>query len=110
MFANDEKNGTGRLICENGDFYEGLFLANQCNGQGVYVKKSDDMVYEGEFKFNKFHGMGKETHKDGTFYHGNYKNGLKDGVGDFKFSDGTRITGAFRDGEVCGKAKFYRGN
>lgn len=108
MWDNDQKNGNGRLILENGDYFEGNFVDNEVKGKGFYIRKRDKMLYDGEFKNNKFHGIGREEYPDGTVYNGSYQDGKKHGVGSLEFGDGSKVTGTFVDGDVNGRGKIYK--
>ncbi len=76
-FANDEKNGKGKIKYANGDVYDGSFVDNKFEGQGTYTFKTGD-YYTGEWKNFNRNGYGKEyikannstregTWKDGVF-------------------------------------------
>lgn len=49
----------GRLIHNTGDAYEGEFVEDQPNGEGVYYKQ-DGAFYVGHWENNKKDGYGKE--------------------------------------------------
>ena len=59
---------------------------------GGYVEGSDD-VFEGEFKNNFRHGVGRYAYETGDVYEGHYANDTRDGKGVYFFANG--------DGERC---------
>jgi len=59
--------------------YEGDFIDNEFEGNGVYYLDNGN-YYEGQFKKGKFNGYGKEYDKDGKILReGKYINGNLDG-------------------------------
>ncbi len=46
-----------------------------------YIFFSSKEKYEGLWKDDKMHGIGKYTYKDGSIYTGEFKYGLKNGLG-----------------------------
>ncbi len=46
------------------------------NGFGIYIFSSKEK-YEGLWKDDKMHGIGKYTYRDGSIYTGEFKYGLK---------------------------------
>ena len=49
-------------------------------GKGIYKSKNYTQ-YTGEWKEDKFHGVGLLRFPDGSFYNGDWHEGLKCGVG-----------------------------
>ena len=72
---NDLKHGTGTLIMENGETYEGKWASGLMHGFGRYTFSNGD-VYTGCFDKNKPNGHGKrEYHYSGNIYEGQWKDG-----------------------------------
>ena len=59
-------HGRGVLRLENGDKYEGDFVAGRMHGVGRYVA-TDGSIYLGEFRDGLRHGLGKLTLVEGAF-------------------------------------------
>jgi hypothetical protein len=57
--VHNEVTGQGRLICSNGDYYEGEFRNNNAHGHGKYHQGK--VMLEGEFQDNLPHGTAIET-------------------------------------------------
>jgi hypothetical protein len=55
----------------------------------------DGSIYEGDFKDDKFEGVGKFVWKAGNVYIGNWKEGKMYGIGEFKHRDGHILQGQF---------------
>lgn len=93
------------------------------NCYGKYTD-SEGGTYEGEWRSNKFHGLGKLTSADGTtisgefqegelngyaifkgadrsVYHGEWKNGVMHGYGKLVANNGTAMEGMFQDGKIA---------
>lgn len=74
----------------NGDKYEGEWLNDDKNGQGVYYYANGD-VYEGEWMNGKLNGRGNEgikrvgklTEAGGEYYDGFWVEDKKEGEGTF---------------------------
>ena len=65
------------------------------NGYGRYHHSDGTSYYEGEWKDDKHHGLGKEVWNDGAIYEGQYSHGFKNGYGNFKWQDGSYFVGFF---------------
>lgn len=99
------RSGKGSITWQNGDSYEGDFLADKLSGYGVYTFKSGD-VYEGEFLDGKKHGRGKYTSFDGSYYDGEFENDLRHGKGKLVTGDGGVYEGEFASGVKSGKGVY----
>lgn len=64
-FDKDVFNGPGNLYIPCGDFFKGVWKEGVIDGQGIYVNK-DQIKYEGGWKDNLQHGYGVENWPDGT--------------------------------------------
>ena len=74
-FVNNKLNGNGILdFLIEGHKYEGQFIDNEINGYGIFKWKNGD-VYEGEMKAGKMHGKGKYIFKSGQIIEGNFVDG-----------------------------------
>ena len=129
-------HGSGRLEWPDGRVYEGNFVANRIEGQGIMrwterhrapnmsskVKISEDSnqnVYKGSFVSGQFHGKGELCFATGEKYQGSFANGRFHGHGEFVDSAGAghddestcfRICGSWKAGAPDGLVEIdYRG-
>lgn len=75
--------------------YFGEVLGNQANGKGTKFDLDGNMIYQGDFKSNKYDGYGILRYPDGARYEGNFKNGQKEGYGTYYHTSGVSYTGTF---------------
>ena len=89
--------------------YEGHFKDYEMHGKGKLIGLGDyGFIYEGNFEFDKFYGMGSFTDKNkGWIFKGNFHAGeIEDGS--LTESDGQKYVGKFSDwNEIEGQGKFY---
>ena len=110
-FQNDEFNGTGLFINEQGNYYFGEWKNNKCSGNGSIIIKGQ-LNYEGQFKNGKKEGYGEEKYQDGEIYKGQFSDGQKNGKGVYFFSEGTKYEGNFKNSkfEGYGEISCVNGN
>lgn len=104
-FTNDEFNGTGLFITEQGDYYFGQWKNGLYDGYGSLIV-GKKLVYRGFFKNGKKEGYGEETYPDGDYYDGVFYDGQKNGRGQYLFSDGSNYLGYFRNSKYNGYGKI----
>jgi len=63
------------------------------------------MVYEGEFKDDKFNGKGKLTRNNGEFYEGEFKEDKMCGRGKYNWPSGQVYEGEWKDDNKNGRGK-----
>ena len=100
-FKNEEFNGTGLFINEQGDYYFGQWKNGNCDGFGNLIigKK---LAYRGFFKNGKKEGFGEEKTNEGDYYNGAFFEGEKNGKGEYFFPDGSKYQGNFRNSKYSG--------
>ncbi len=54
--VNGKKHGKGKLLFEDGAFYEGEFKHDQINGKGTLYYQENQPAYEGFWVNGQFHG------------------------------------------------------
>lgn len=101
---NGVKTGYGELKT-GGQIARGEYTDNNLNGQGHYVWQ-DGMVYEGGFKNHKMHGMGKQRLPDGRKYEGGFVHGKKEGHGVFEWPDNKCYDGEWFRGQQHGNGTY----
>ena len=90
----------------NQDIYEGEFKENNITGTGFYTWSNKD-TYLGTFINGKMEGKGLYRWPDGGEYYGEYKNNIKEGLGKFKWANGKIYEGPFRLGKPHGSGKLF---
>jgi hypothetical protein len=84
-FAQDFYDGAGVLVSqEKGVKYSGQWSQGKMEGHGLLCKSeeiSEDWKYNGQFRDNRRHGLGRCEWSDGRWYEGEWKLGQPDGVG-----------------------------
>ena len=88
-FLNDMPNGNGVLICRQNDSKKDVYIGEITDGikygygkQYVYENEQYILEYIGNWKNDKYNGLGVYYHKNGNkFYEGHFVNGLPQGDG-----------------------------
>lgn len=99
-----ERHGTGKMLYDNGGWYEGQwnYGAMSGSGTGKLIYNDGAASYEGEFKDGKRHGQGTYTYSNGAVYKGAWANGVKHGTGTMYYSSGGWYTGGWENDERVG--------
>ena len=105
----ESKHGFGRLSCQDGSSYEGLWRYGQRHGQGKQIY-ADGSIYQGEWKADKKHGKGEQNYENGDHYDGDWQDGLRHGKGKFLWSKGSSYDGDWKHGRKHGKGKYQYAN
>lgn len=79
-FKNNRFNGLSKLICLNGDTYEGYMFNGVKQGRGK-IFWADGSSFEGTFQKDKKYGYGVYKYENGDVYSGNFKDDMRDGYG-----------------------------
>eukprot|EP00419_Tripos_fusus_P004911 CAMPEP_0172688812 /NCGR_PEP_ID=MMETSP1074-20121228/22677_1 /TAXON_ID=2916 /ORGANISM="Ceratium fusus, Strain PA161109" /LENGTH=280 /DNA_ID=CAMNT_0013508521 /DNA_START=6 /DNA_END=845 /DNA_ORIENTATION=- len=90
---------------DTGAMYEGEWRGEEKHGIGKLIF-SDGSRYEGTFEADRKHGRGKYTYSNGSTYEGEWRNELQDGHGIERLADGSCFEGQFRAGDKSGQGKF----
>ena len=107
---NNKLNGYCRVIDINKKIIkEGKYVDNVLEGYGKVLIDNGD-YYEGNFKNGKFDGKGNYIWYNGDVFEGEYKNGLKNGKGVFKWVNGDIYKGEFKNGKIMNKGKLIKEN
>jgi hypothetical protein len=107
--------GSGRVIYENKEIYEGDFVDGVRIGKGSYTYENGDF-YSGGFDENRKHGLGQleyrrksaeaDTESQPCSYHGYFANGAKHGQGTFRYSNGDIYSGEWSKGKKHGQGTY----
>ena len=124
-----QMHGIGRLTYANGNVYEGSFVLDKPNGNGVLSLRNENGIYEGEFVNGLRYGTGKyvcpsyvyegswvNDQKNGPgriiytelneTYDGEWFEDQKSGVGRYTYPDGSFYIGSYKDNQRQGQGKF----
>src|SRR5579859_6594499 len=63
------------------------------------------LIYEGEWKDDKWHGNGKAAFPNGDMYEGEFTDGKQTGYGKYVWKDGTMYEGQWKDDKQHGNGK-----
>lgn len=109
------KQGIGKLLLPNGDYYNGEFKNDKMDGHGEYIW-ADGERYNGNYKENMMHGYGEYYWEDGSYFAGNYAEDKWDGYGEYHGADGETYKGYFKNDKKDGYGEahyndggFYKG-
>lgn len=94
FYIADQPNREGVFYFQNGDYYKGNFQDGKFHGQGEYVGK-DGMRSVGQWKNNKKNGNIHEIFDNVEEFEGQYEDGVRSGEGVLQFPDGSKYTGSF---------------
>lgn len=97
-------DGMGYVIYKNKELFEGIFDYGD-TVYGRYISKKGD-VYEGEMKFNRFHGFGELKMHNGTVFRGRFKFGKKCGLGTLSTLNKGEYIGQFSKDKKNGFGKI----
>jgi serine/threonine protein kinase len=114
QIKDNQLNGCGILIDDDGDKYQGIFTNSQLNGKGVLELKKPGYKYKGTFERHKFHGEGTYTFPNSE-YRGNFEEGNPNAKGTLRFKIKDYhikyIEGHFNNSFSDGKGKIiYKNN
>ena len=118
-WKRNKEHGKGTLMTADRKrvIYKGEWERGRMHGQGVYYYHQDDHFssrrkeepseeqcsrYEGDFKENARHGVGRYVLPDGSVYEGDWRENLMSGRGTFKWVDGSTYVGSWKDGKRHG--------
>ncbi len=83
-FYDGIPHGEGRMITNQGIYYEGQVFEGQADGQGRLCNDLKGYNYEGKWKKDAPEGFGKESWTGTSEYEGDFINGAKSGTGFYR--------------------------
>ena len=99
--------GNGSIIHVDAEMmYEGQFVYNRPHGKGRYIWGYYCEAYEGDFFDGVMDGIGTYYFASGTKYHGQWVNGKKQGKGKFIFANGDIYDGDIANDKMHGFGTF----
>ena len=111
FIKNNNFEGFGKYIWENGEYYIGQWLDGLRHGKGIIYYKNDSIKYEGDFVNDKYEGNGKYIYGNGDYYIGQWLNDLKHGKGTIYYKNNSiKYEGGFVNGKLEGYGKYIYEN
>ena len=107
-YRNSLKEGYGKCIYENSNYYIGEWKNGLRNGKGVIYNKKGEIIYKGNFKNDKYNGYGEYFYEDGKYYIGQWENGERNGKGILYYENNKiQYEGDFKDDKFNGYGKYF---
>ncbi|MDA7546746.1 hypothetical protein N8870_07910, partial [Alphaproteobacteria bacterium] len=100
---------TNKRIFTSDNIYEGEYRNNKRHGIGKYTDYYSN-VYEGEWKNSQKNGLGAFKGINNDFYIGEWKDDYYDGFGIYIYPNGDSYEGYWLEGKIEGIGKFYYAN
>jgi len=66
-------------------------------------KEFNNVIYEGQFKDDVYHGFGRFIYTNGNYYIGNWQMGKRSGRGKFVDMNGKTYSGLWQNSKLVGK-------
>jgi len=97
-------NGQGTYTDpESGQVYVGKFVDFKREGEGILYTDTNQKIYEGGWKNNKYHGFGWYYMRGQKRYEGNWENGMRNGEGiSYTASGEEEYNGLWKDNSRVG--------
>ncbi|MGL6107216.1 hypothetical protein [Romboutsia sp.] len=108
-FINEKRNGFGVCIFNNKERYEGLWKDDKMHCVGKYTY-NDGSVYSGDFKHGLIEGMGRYRYANEEIYKGYFINNKRNGKGSLYYRDGSKYIGMWENDAQCGEGKLTKPN
>ena len=107
-FKDNMKEGLGKFIFKNEEYFIGQFERDKFNGKGIIFYKNNKIKFEGEFKKGLKYGKGKEYYPNNKIkYDGNFVNDNYNGEGKLIERNGYSYIGQWIDGKKNGRGVLY---
>lgn len=105
------RHGKGLFIWTNGQRYEGDWLDDRPQGQGR-LRFANGNVWEGAVEAGVPTGEGRMVYASGDSYTGRMQQGIPEGRGNYEWLSGQRFEGEWRNGLAHGQGtlRFANGN
>ena len=108
-WVDNQRDGYGEEIFEDGSHYKGNFKKNERDGDGIYIW-SDGTQYKGNFKNSLIEGKGTINYVDGRSYQGFWKENKFHGYGIHKWGNGNYYDGCYSLGVKNGDGVYCWSN
>jgi hypothetical protein len=98
-------SGSGKVVWDNGDSYDGSLVKGQRQGEGQFVWASGQR-YSGTWEQDQPRGQGQMQFTNGNRYQGRVEDGLPEGQGVMKYASGDEFTGQLKRGSPNGRGVY----
>ena len=106
--AEVKPDGKRTITYDDGSKYEGKCVDGMAEGRGDLYNPEGRLVYRGNWKGDKYNGIGTYFYEDGKKYIGQFLNGKFNGEGIKYYADGSlQYDGEWSDGVYNGKGTYY---
>ena len=92
---------------DDGAYYIGECKDIFCHGKGIIYAQDGKMIYEGDFKDDKYEGNGKLYFEDGGYFIGEMKEGHKYKGKEYYENGNIEYEGDFKNDKYEGNGKLY---
>lgn len=96
-WKSNELNGACTIKTAVGTSYSGECIDRERSGQGRFEDPANGVVYDGEYRNDRFHGRGK-LQEPGYVYEGSFLAGVRSGHGKEVYGNGEQYEGEFSQG------------
>lgn len=98
-------SGTGKVVWDNGDSYEGNLVKGRRQGEGQFVWASGQR-YSGTWEQDQPRGQGQMQFTNGNRYQGRVEDGVPEGQGVMRYASGDQFTGQLKRGSPNGRGVY----
>ena len=109
-WVDDVPHGSGVMLFENGDRYQGNFVMGHAEGQGsktwAQPPRAGDS-YQGQWRADMRHGQGEMRWSAGDRYKGQWRDGMRHGQGEHHWADGQWYKGEWLDDKMHGQGEYH---
>ena len=106
--TNQNFNGIGKYIHNNGNYYIGKWMNGKKHGEGKLYHFGGDLYFKGKFINDRKEGEGIEYYSNGKIkYQGSFQNDSYNGNGTIFWRNGDYFTGVFKDGLAVKEGILY---
>eukprot|EP00928_Gymnodinium_smaydae_P054442 TRINITY_DN38206_c0_g1_i1.p1 TRINITY_DN38206_c0_g1~~TRINITY_DN38206_c0_g1_i1.p1 ORF type:complete len:656 (+),score=166.83 TRINITY_DN38206_c0_g1_i1:137-2104(+) len=103
----DQRHGWGTLSLKDGSTVKAEWLNGKPSGYTTMTDAKGTIVYEGEFKDGKRHGLGRQLFESGDMYDGGWAEGKLHDRGVYYFTNGDKLYGMWNKGIYDGVGVFH---
>jgi len=103
----DQRHGWGSLRNPDGTVIEGYWQQGKPDGFASVIDQKGTVVYEGEFKGGRRHGLGRQLFESGDMYDGGWQEGRLHDRGVYYFTNGDKLYGMWNKGIYDGIGVFH---
>jgi len=103
----DNRHGWGTLSLPDGTQIKGEWQHGKPHGFASIVTSKGGILYEGEFRAGKRHGLGRQLFESGDMYDGGWVDGRLHDRGVYYFTNGDKLYGIWKQGQYDGAGVFH---